>query len=254
MKPCLPPDAPLTLEDLEAGNTALYKHIESSWLYQTGMRLDAGYYNTEVSDAHQRLVSSGLNMQRLGDVTDRIFIPPRFKRIYVDSEHGVPFLQGSHLPHFKPADLKYLSLSAHKDLSPWAIQAGWVLVTRSGTIGRVALALEQWDGWIASEHIIRIVPRVDSPCPAGYIYSWLSSPCGQAQFNGVYGAVVDEITAEHVENILIPVPETPEQQVIVRSINGQVLEGMSAKERALELDASAIESVDALVSLNSPPA
>ena len=240
-------DVPLTLENVKADDAAPVTRIGSNWLYRAGMRLDAGHYNFETMDAHRQLESSGLVMKRLGDVTERIFIPPRFKRVYVDQDHGIPFLQGTHLPQFKPTDIKYLSRSAHRNIAHWIIQAGWVLVTCSGTIGRVGIALHQWDGWAASQHILRIVPQPDGPCPPGYIYAWLSSPLGQAQFNGVYGAVVDEITAEHIENILIPVPQTGEQQAIVSTVNDLAIQAVATKELALEMDALSVDKLGELV-------
>ena len=227
-------------------NVSPFTHIQSGQLYQSEMRLDAAHYNEETREAHQQLLSSGLKLEKLGDVVERVFMPPRFKRVYVDQEHGIPFLQGTHLPHLKPADLKFLSRSVHDDLEPWKIEPSWVLVTRSGTIGRLAIALQQWKGWVASEHIIRIVPASDGSCPPGYIYSWLSSPLGQAQFHNVYGAVVDEITANHVESILIPVPQTEEQRTIVGQINDSAIQSVEAKQKALELDISAISTVDQL--------
>ena len=121
-----------------------------------------------------------------------------------------------------------------------------MLVTCSGTIGRVGIALRRWDGWAASQHIMRIVPRLGGSCPPGYVYAWLSSPLGQAQFNGVYGAVVDEITAAQVENILIPVPQTREQQAIVNTVNDLAIRAVATKELALEMDA---QSVDKLAEL-----
>ena len=233
--------------EVEVDTEAPVSLIGSEWLHREDFRLDAGYYNAETMQAHRTLDESGLKMVRLGEVTERIFMPNRFKRVYVDERHGVPFLQGSHLTHFRPADLKYISRSAHKKFRDWTIQPGWVLVTRSGTVGRVAVALRQWDGWAASEHIIRIVPREDSPCPSGYIYAWLSSPLGQAQFNGIFGAVVDEVSPSHLENILIPVPETEEQREIVASINALAMDALSKKERALEQDAEAINAVGNLI-------
>ena len=240
-------DVPRTIEEAKSNNTSSVTGIDSDWLYRAGMRLDAGHYNSEIIDARRRLESSGLAMERLADVTERIFIPPRCKRIYVEDTHGIPFLQGTHLPQLKPTDLKYLSRSAHKNLAPWVIHAGWVLVTRSGTIGRVVIALHQWDGWAASEHILRIVPQPGGPCPPGYIHAWLSSSLGQAQFNGVYGAVVDEITAEHVENILIPVPETGEQQAIVNTVNDLAFQAVEARERVLEMDTLSVATLGELV-------
>ena len=240
-------DLKLTLKGIKARGTIAVTEIESSWLQKDEMRLDAEYYNPEIMSARRKLHASGLKLQKLGDVTERIFMPPRFKRVYVAREHGVPFLQGTHLPQLKPADVKYLSRSAHKNLDRLLIAPGWILVTRSGTIGRIAIALKQWNGWAASEHIIRIVPDRDSLCPSGYIYSWLASPFGQIQFNTIYGAVVDEITTGHVASILIPVPQTPEQRDIVDSINELTMQAVVTKERALEQDRLGIAMVDQLI-------
>lgn len=223
--------------------------LDVRWVSQSrNLRLDAGYYNPRVAQALATLKRSGLKLARLEEVTIRIFVPSRFKRIYVDKEHGVPFLQGSHVVHFQPADLKYLSRAAHKDLAEWIIHKGWVLVTCSGTIERVTITLDCWDGWAASQHIMRIVPAPDGPCPAGYIYAYLSSPLGQAQFNGIYGAVVDELTAEHVQNIVIPVPRNPEEEAVVSSINSSALEAMRGKEEAMKLAEQSVLQVNRIFS------
>ncbi len=235
------------LKEVEAETAVPTASIPSQRLLQGEMRLDAGYFNSTTALALEALESSYLNPKKLADVTESIFIPPRFKRVYVEKEHGVPFLQGSHIVHFEPADLKYLSRAAHKRLERWIIKEGWILVTCSGTIGRVTIALPQWNNWAASQHILRIVPLANGPCPPGYIYAYLKSELGQAQFNGIYGAVVDELTAEHVEDILIPVPETPEQHDAVKSINDLALESMRTKELALGYDVSAVNSVNEFV-------
>ena len=242
------------LKEVEAETAVQTVSISSQRLLQGEMRLDAGYFNSTTAMALEALESSDLPLRRLADVTESIFIPPRFKRVYVDKDHGIPFLQGSHVVHFEPADLKYLSRVAHKRLDRWIIKAGWILVTCSGTIGRVTIALQQWNNWAASQHIMRIVPEPNGPCPSGYIYAYLKSHLGQAQFNGIYGAVVDELTAEHVENILIPVPETTEQQDIVNSINDLAIEAVKTKELALGYDASAVSSLKDLMHIPSKPA
>ena len=95
------------------------------WLKQADdLRLDASFYNPRVAEALAILKRSGLLLQPLSAVTKRVFIPPRFKRIYVEKEHGVPFLQGSHVVHFQPAGIKYLSRVAHKRLDRWIIESG----------------------------------------------------------------------------------------------------------------------------------
>ena len=197
------------------------------------LRLDATYYNPHVARVLRTLDTYMMDVRLLGDVTERVFMPPRFKRTYVTAEHGVPFLQGSHVVQFRPPDLKYLSRAATKNIDALLIRRGWLLVTRSGTVGRVALVPAEWDGWAASEHIFRIVPRADSSCPAGYLSTFLDSPLGQAQLSAqVYGAVVDELTEEHIRNIRVPVPRTPDQHAEVKRIDDLAL-------RALDLRADA---------------
>ena len=139
-------------------------------------RLDAAHYNPELLKAISVLRTSGMRVERLADITDKLFIPPRFKRIYVDNPaHGVPFLQGRHIVQFQPTDIKHLSKSCHR-LERWMVSAEWLLVTCSGTIGRTVMCPQEWDGWAASQHILRIVPD-KKKCPPGYLCAFLASPC-----------------------------------------------------------------------------
>jgi hypothetical protein len=211
-------------------------------------RLDATFYNQEAVHALAALKASGMRTQRLGDVTERVFMPTRFKRNYVSAVHGVPFLQGSHVVQFRPADLKYLSKAAHKNLQPYLIRHGWLLVTRSGSTGRVALVPPEWDGWAASEHIFRIVPKARGGVPAGYLASFLESPIGQAQLAAhVYGAVVDELTEDQVRSVEVPVPSTSAQRRKVKKIDELALKGLSERATAVEAFETAAGEIDALL-------
>ena len=207
------------------------------------VRLDAAHYNPELLDAIRVLRESGMRIARLADITDNVFIPPRFRRVYVDNpNNGVPFLQGSHIVHFQPADIKYLSSSLHR-LEKWIIQAGWILVTCSGTIGRTAICPDEWDGWAASQHILRIVPDEDK-CPAGYLCSFLASPLGQVQLiANIYGAVVDELTEEQADSILVPLPETDEDRALVQSLDASMWDSVIKRSEAVSLVNKAIEGV-----------
>jgi type I restriction enzyme S subunit len=228
--------------------------IASPWLKKSkDLRLDASFYNPRVAEALAILRRSGLTLKSLGEVTKRIFIPPRFKRIYVKKTHGVPFLQGSHVVHFQPADIKYLSLMAHERIERWIIEAGWVLVTCSGTIGRVTIAPPSWHLWAASQHILRIVPESDGPCPAGYICAYLACELGQAQLTSrIYGAVVDEITEEQARSVLIPVPKTAEQEKLVAKIARDATESVRAKDLAVKFAQESISGVAELIPALKP--
>lgn len=213
-KPDVPTTSPLGTREVE------HFSVPSTFLRQAQtLRLDASYFNPAVAHALEALRHSGMKLKTLGEVTSRVFIPNRFKRIYVESEHGLPFLQGSHIVHFQPADVKYVSRRAHRKIENWQIQQGWLLVTRSGTVGRVALCPPEWDGWAASEHILRIIPNEDE-CPSGYLYSFLTSPLGHVQLTKhIYGAVVDELTEDQTKSVLVPLPVNDEQRKLVARID-----------------------------------
>jgi hypothetical protein len=212
-----------------------------------GQRLDASYFNPAVAHALETLRRSGLVLRPLGDITERVFIPPRFKRIYVDADHGIPFLQGSHVVHFQPADIKYLSRTAHKALDRWIIRAGWVLVTCSGTVGRVTIALPDWDGWAASQHILRIIPN-ENECPSGYLYSFLASPLGQVQLTAqIYGAVVDELTEQQAKSVLVPLPRTERQRRALEEIDKHARDAVIERSKAVRLATAAVTGLNKLV-------
>lgn len=244
----------MSADSLPKAKDVLKSEIESfsitlPWLKQTAeLRMDASFYNPRVAEALAVLRHSGLALKPLGEVTKKIFIPPRFKRIYVKKTHGIPFLQGSHVVHFQPADIKYLSLTAHERIERWIIESGWVLVTCSGTIGRVAIAPPSWHQWAASQHILRIVPEPDGPCSAGYICAYLSSELGQAQLTSrIYGAVVDEITEEQARSVLIPIPATLEQRKLVDDIAHAATESVRAKDTAVRFAQQSVAGISELI-------
>ena len=231
-------------------STSSYSLPSGFLIESDGIRLDAGRYNPRLIAAIRALRESGMRLERLADITDNILIPPRFKRIYVEREHGVPFLQGSHVVHFQPSDLKYLSLSSPR-LEQWIVRAGWLLVTCSGTIGRTTVCPDEWDGWAASQHILRIVPD-EKKCPSGYLCAFLSSPFGQAQLTAnIYGAVVDELTEEQAEGILVPVPRTAKDRALVRSVDAVMRESVSKRSEAVSLVNEAMDRVP-VPSANTP--
>jgi hypothetical protein len=223
--------------------------VGSAWLKgSAGLRLDASFYNPRSARAIDTLKHSGLTLKTLGEVTERIFIPGRFARTYVDKDHGLPFLQGSHVVHFQPADLKYVSPTVHKKLELWVIREGWLLVTRSGSVGRIAVTPHSWNGWAASEHSLRIVPKKNGPCPVGYLYAFLSSELGQAQLTAqIYGAVVDELTEDQTRSVLIPVPETPEQVSLVEQLSAVAMQSVQMRSEAVRLAEQAVAGIDDLV-------
>ncbi len=208
-------------------------------------RFDAGHYRPEFFQALKTLKHTGLKLVRLGDLVKDVILPSRFKRIYVNKDAGLPFLQGSHVVHFKPADIKYLSPFSRRNIDSVVVRAGWVLVTRSGTVGRVTLCPSEWDGWAASEHIIRIVPD-EEKCPSGYLCSFLLSSFGQIQLiANIHGAVVDELTDDQVESVLVPIPDKKKDWELLRSIDAKMKLATELKSKAVTAAQESVEKTAA---------
>ena len=120
------------------------------------------------------------------------------------------------------------------------IRTNSILITRSGTIGKVAIVPEHWEGWIPNEHVIRIVPANNEI--AGYLCAWLSSDYAYPLITRyTYGAVVDEINAEQVAAISIPLLHDGNMQ---KAINDKVLEANRKRTEAYELEQEALTVLD----------
>ncbi|AIF82368.1 restriction endonuclease S subunit [Candidatus Nitrososphaera evergladensis SR1] len=174
-------------------------------------RLDASFHNPVLIETLRMLRKSSTKLVKTKDL-GKVIVAPRFKRIYVEKEYGIPFLQGSDLPMNRPFNLKYLSRKMTASLNNWIIKPGWTLVTCSGTIGRIGLTTPITDGWAASQHILRIIPHKDKPSEleypvdAAYIATFLSTPYGYNQVVAkTYGGVVDEIGEKDIGQVLIAV-------------------------------------------------
>ena len=206
-------------------------------------RLDASYHVPIAQAAVRQLQNGKYPLVPLASLTDDIFIPSRFKRIYVDKKYGVPFLQGSHLPQMKPQDLQYLSHSMTKGLGRWIIHRNWVLVTCSGTVGRISLTPIGWDDWAATQHILRIVPSQEKGHP-GYLTAFLTTPYGQHQLTAkIYGGVVDELTEADTADVRVP----NAQLGVQRAIGEKVVMAYEKKDEANTIEDTAIRHLEHLL-------
>lgn len=206
-------------------------------------RLDASYHIPLFHLTTQNLIKakSGI-IKRLGNVAYS-FVPPRFKRAYVrDPSDGVPLLQGTHVPQIKPQDIKYI-WKEMKNLNLYIVRKNWILVTCSGSIGRLSLIRDFWDEWIATNHLLRVIPDLNEIHP-GYLTAFLLSIYGQVQFQRlVYGGVVDEIgeAGELFNDILILKPKDKD---IEDKIGDLVFEAYDKRDKANQIEDEAIKLLE----------
>lgn len=188
-----------------------WKAVRAAWLEEGGRRLDCNPYMSGALEARDALKQLKVRKDALRTLTaghaGGIYNGPMFKRNYVESpEHGVPFISsGSMLL----ADLSTLPLLRKKDaessrLSYLRLRPGMMLISCSGTIGRMTYVRPDMDGIWSSQDVLKVVPDPDR-IPPGYLYAFLSSRYGvPLVVSGTYGAIIQHIEPEHIADIEIP--------------------------------------------------
>jgi type I restriction enzyme, S subunit len=207
-------------------------------------RFEPTYHRPIVQAIHNHIKKQAAEVTTLGDnrISKDIILPGRFKRVYVGEYQGVVFFGGKELLNLDPSGEKFLSLKHHSGriTGQLTIKENMIMVTCSGTIGKVALAPKHWEGWTANQHILRVVPANDDI--AGYIYTWLASDYGHELITRfTYGAVVHEIDNQHISRVQIPLLKNQETQ---NRINALVLEANRKRSEAYLLELEAIQTTN----------
>ena len=212
-------------------------------LSELNLRLDASYHVPIVKSIIAHLTQYAEEVTSVGDarISQKVILPGRFKRVYVDEGHGQVLIGGKQIHELDPTNKKYLSRAKHgRMLEQLEVSENTTLITRSGTIGKTALVPKHWEHWIPSDHIIRVIPTGSDI--AGYLYIFLSSDYGyQLITRFTYGSVVDEIDDNHVRAIPLPLLKNKEIQ---KQINDLALKANEKRYEAYRLEQEALRILD----------
>lgn len=216
---------------------------------QLNARLDGSYHIPEVKEIIKAISLNAAEVTTLGDprISSDIILPGRFKRIYVDKEHGVPFFGGRNLFHLNSSSIKYLSkqqvIGDFKCSTE--IKTNTLLIPARGGIGKCIIAPKHMQGGIISDNIIKVVPKNDNI--AGYLYCYLQTDYGELLIKReVSGSVVDVIEPDNISNILIPLLKDKEIQ---QKINDLVLEANELRYQAYLKEQEAINKMNEILTL-----
>jgi type I restriction enzyme S subunit len=201
-------------DDIEyVGSTPPFAFATTS--HSLGVRFDASHHVPVARSAINKLMQGNFPLKALNETTANVTQPGRFKRVYVRAgDHGLPFFQPSYVPLFRPHQYRYISRRANSAIiKECRLQAGQILVTRSGTAARCCLVTEAFASWVGSDDLIRI--NAGSDWDEGFLIAFLMTPYARHQILGeVYGGVIDHVDVEHVEVVRCPFPPMPAQQEV----------------------------------------
>jgi len=204
-------------------------------------RIDASYHVPIVNAIIEHLQKYADELTIIEDsrISKGIILPGRFKRVYVEEGQGRVFFGGKQLFEIDPSNKKYLSLTKHSKRikEQLELHENMVLITCSGTIGKVILVPKHWNRWTANQHIIRVLPLNNEL--AGYIFIFLSSDYGNCLIKRyTYGSVVDEIDDNHVAQIPFPLLRN---QSVQTKINNLALEANKKRYEAYIMEQAAMK-------------
>ena len=214
-------------------------------------RFEGSFHNPAARTAEKQLQKLPVEITTVGDprVAKEIRPITKFrKRTYVE-KGGIPLLSSKQIFQVDPIDVKRLAKGAHtKDLPEIQLEENVILVTRSGTIGRVQIVPAYMAQWTASEHATRFFAADD--LNMGYLYAWLASDYGYSLITrNSYGSVILEVDKEMFASVPIPLPEAS----IRDEIGNLVLKVNQLRNEAWCSEQQAITKLENLIAGKSTP-
>ena len=181
---------------------AAFASIPLSELRQGDRRLEGESYLSEGYTMRKQVEASGLPVEPLG-VLASVWMPDRLKGTQVAPNRGEPFLTATQVFDIRPRPRKWLAPGHVNELETRYVQPGWILVTRSGSVGDTILSNSLHEGHIVSDDLLRV--QADEPEELGYLYAFLRTSYGRAMMrSSKYGSVVKHLQPEHLEKVPVP--------------------------------------------------
>jgi len=229
---------------------------------QARQRLDAWYYDPSKNDIVKHIwglegaTDGQIEVRPIRDLIANdgdVFYPGRHRRNYVrPGPDAVPFLSSTNILQTRPFDVKWQP-KAYRPAQGHLVKKGWILVTRSGSVGRVVYVGDDLagfsvsDGVAVTEHAIRVIPDPSRVDP-GYLFAFLSThEFGEVLLTqGIYASVVEHISPDHIKDIPIPLPEFGIQRQIGDRVRAAEKKHHSANAEIAIVQKSITSAIDSM--------
>lgn len=161
-------------------------------------------------------------------------MPGRLKGYTVDEGRGLPYLSAGQVFESKPRVRKWLAEAMVKNPDTLRVDPAWLLLSRSGEVGRVTAVYREHADKIISDDMLRVVPRNSEDY--GWLYAYMKTPTFLAIARSAqYGHMIKHLEPEHVLGMPVAMPESD----IRRSIGRDVTRALENRQAARDLQAQA---------------
>ncbi|MCH5644089.1 hypothetical protein [Gordonia sp. ABSL49_1] len=185
------------------------------------VRLDAAFHSDKAAAARELLTSNG--GVALSDVATVAKPGGRPKLVYVDADHGAPFLSGRQILQCDVVAAKYLSTHGNSTIDErFELETGSVIFQADGraeeSLGYPSLVAADRHGWLASGHVGRARP--EKKADAGWIWAAMASDAVRTQVAALScGSVVDALYPDDLRSVILPPRESIDAKAVTEAWN-----------------------------------
>ncbi len=169
---------------------------------------------------HLFFLPENWNWARLGDIYESSFYGPRFGKNEYVIQGGIPTVRTTDMTMKGEIILRnppHVEIKDKNKLASYALKANDLLITRSGTIGMMAVFKESYTA-IPSAYLIRF--RFPESVLADFYYIYLSSRYGLDLLGLSLRSIgVPNVNATSISRFPAPLPPLTEQRRIVAKVN-----------------------------------
>lgn len=187
---------------------------------------------------------------RLGEILSYISYGASVPNNYTQNkDNGIPLLRIKDIKRneISADDVVYLEQSCKNKLGECFVKEGDYLITRSGTVGVVAMVSAEYDGFAFGSFMIKFSLN-GSLVDKNFISYWLNSKISAIYFEkNKIGAVQGNITIPIIKNTIIPLPPLTEQERIAKEISQRKARAKALKQEAKELLKNAKKEVEHII-------
>lgn len=205
--------------------------VSLSDVVSRGKRLEASVFDVEAKRARQIIQKGKYPLATIGGDKGLAtsYTGARFKRVWVERS-DLPIYQPSTIVDVKPSPDGYISKLTQTNIDALKVHRGQVLMTCSGTIGKVSFVSKTLDNKIFSHDLLRIDCKEN--IDQGYIFAYLKSNLGnKILLTNSYGAVITHIEPEHLATV--PIPDAPKE--IKERIHNLIVQSYELRDESNDL-------------------
>lgn len=192
--------------------------VPMSELAAGSRRMEGESYLSEGYLVRRRVETSGLSVEHFGDLA-RVWLPGRLKGVQAPAGQGVPFLTATQVFDIRPRARKWLAPGRVNELESRYVEPGWVLVTRSGSVGDAIMGYSAHEGHVISDDLLRV--QVRDAAGLGYLYAFLKTRFGRAMMrSSKYGSIVKHLQPEHLQKLPVPLLGEEFRESVGRRVSG----------------------------------